>query len=101
MDKKTIDPFFSIPSFYAGKSVFITGASGFLGKVLVEKLLRSCPDMKEIFLLMRPKKDLDTDERLRRMLTNPVTSAGVIDDLAEYHFHYVRYITTTLFVSVI
>ncbi|CAF87360.1 unnamed protein product, partial [Tetraodon nigroviridis] len=28
----------SVAQFYAGKSVLITGATGFMGKVLVEKL---------------------------------------------------------------
>ena len=30
-----------IQQFYQGKTVFITGATGFMGKVLLEKLLRS------------------------------------------------------------
>jgi len=32
-----------IAEFYKRKSVFITGATGFIGKQLVEKLVRSCP----------------------------------------------------------
>ena len=34
-----------IADFYNGQSAFITGATGFMGKVLVEKLLRSCPQI--------------------------------------------------------
>ena len=45
----------TIPESYAGKSVLITGATGFIGKVLVEKLLRSCPDIKALYLMVRPK----------------------------------------------
>ena len=30
----------AVQQFYAGASVFVTGASGFLGKQLIEKLLR-------------------------------------------------------------
>ncbi|XP_015586726.1 fatty acyl-CoA reductase 1 isoform X2 [Cephus cinctus] len=62
----------SVPAFYAGKSILITGASGFMGKVLIEKLLRSCPDIREIFLLMRPKKGTSIDGRLRTLLTLPL-----------------------------
>ncbi|XP_057334726.1 fatty acyl-CoA reductase 1-like [Microplitis mediator] len=62
----------SIPAFYAGKSVFITGATGFMGKVLVEKLLRSCPEVREIFVLMRPKKGISIDNRVRQLLSLPL-----------------------------
>ncbi|XP_020296922.1 fatty acyl-CoA reductase 1-like [Pseudomyrmex gracilis] len=60
----------SIPTFYSHRSVFITGGTGFLGKALCEKLLRSCPDIKEIFLLIRPKKGLTVTDRLKKMLKN-------------------------------
>jgi fatty acyl-CoA reductase len=32
-----------ISAFFNSKSVFITGATGFVGKQIIEKLLRSCP----------------------------------------------------------
>ncbi|XP_032668843.1 fatty acyl-CoA reductase 1-like [Odontomachus brunneus] len=70
--KNAMYPALSVPAFYSGKSVFITGATGFLGKALIEKLLRSCPNIKEIFLLMRAKNDTNIDERLRQLLTNPL-----------------------------
>ncbi|KAL6266510.1 hypothetical protein P5V15_003358 [Pogonomyrmex californicus] len=62
----------SIPSFYAGQSIFLTGATGFLGKVFIEKVLRSCPDVREIFLLMRPKKGQNINERLQKILNLPL-----------------------------
>ncbi|XP_011684766.1 PREDICTED: fatty acyl-CoA reductase 1-like [Wasmannia auropunctata] len=68
----TIDPVKSIPAFYAGQSILLTGATGFLGKTFIEKVLRSCPDVREIFLLMRPKKGLDLNERLEKMLKLPL-----------------------------
>lgn len=43
-----------IKDFLRNKSVFLTGATGFLGKLMIQKLL-VC-DVKEIFLLTRPKK---------------------------------------------
>lgn len=65
----------SIPEFFSGKSVFVTGGTGFMGKVLVEKLLRSCPDIDKIFLLMRPKKGKTVEERLKEILQLPVSNA--------------------------
>jgi fatty acyl-CoA reductase len=59
-----------IPAFFANPSIFITGETGFLGKALIEKLLRSCPDIAKIYLLIRPKKELDINERLKKMLEN-------------------------------
>ncbi len=45
----------SIEDFYKGKSILITGATGFLGQPLVEKILWTAPDVKRIYLLIRPK----------------------------------------------
>lgn len=61
-----------IPEELSGKHIFVTGASGFMGKVLVEKLLRSCPEIGCIYLLMRPKKGVSVRERLRAMLDVPL-----------------------------
>ncbi|KAI9564153.1 hypothetical protein GHT06_007891 [Daphnia sinensis] len=62
----------SIAEFYKGRSVFITGATGFMGKVLVEKLLRSCPGVDKLYLLMRPSKGKDVSTRLREFTENQV-----------------------------
>ncbi|KAF9323205.1 cyclin-dependent kinase inhibitor far1 [Linnemannia elongata] len=41
-------------NFYTKNSViFLTGATGFTGKVLLEKILRSLPQVKKIYLLVR------------------------------------------------
>jgi alcohol-forming fatty acyl-CoA reductase len=46
-----------ICEFYSGKNVLITGATGFCGKVLVEKLLRVCESIGKIYILVRQKKN--------------------------------------------
>ncbi|XP_068611535.1 fatty acyl-CoA reductase 1 [Brachionichthys hirsutus] len=58
----------SIAEYYAGKNVLITGATGFMGKVLVEKLLRSCPDVEALYLLVRPKAGQSMQQRVSDMV---------------------------------
>ncbi|CAH0714675.1 unnamed protein product, partial [Brenthis ino] len=62
----------SIADFYDGQSIFITGGTGFLGKVLVEKLLYSFSGISKIYLLMRQKCDADIHKSLQDMLEKPL-----------------------------
>ncbi|XP_011067886.1 PREDICTED: putative fatty acyl-CoA reductase CG5065 [Acromyrmex echinatior] len=61
-----------IQNFYARQTILITGGTGFLGKMLIEKLLRSCPDISTIYLMIRSQKDKCPKNRLDEMLENPL-----------------------------
>lgn len=61
-----------IVEFFKKKSVFITGATGFIGKQLVEKLVRSCPDIENIYLLVRPKRGHNVNDRIKELFSSPV-----------------------------
>lgn len=61
-----------IQKFYVGKKIFLTGGTGFLGKIFIEKLLRSCGGLDKIYLLMREKKGVAPKERLDEMLKGPL-----------------------------
>ena len=44
-----------ITEFYQDKTILLTGSTGFLGKVVLEKILRSLPLVKCIYLAITPK----------------------------------------------
>lgn len=62
--------------FYKGKSIFITGASGFMGKVLIEKLLYSCSEVKQIMILVRAKRGKSAAQRVQEFSSLPVSDRG-------------------------
>ncbi|CAN6840670.1 hypothetical protein HID58_045721 [Brassica napus] len=51
--------------FLGNKTILITGAPGFLAKVLVEKILRLQPNVKKIYLLLRAADTKAAMQRLR------------------------------------
>ncbi|KAK0180733.1 hypothetical protein PV327_003087 [Microctonus hyperodae] len=61
-----------VQDFYAGQSIFITGGTGFLGKLIIEKLMRSCPNLSVIYLLVRPKKGKNSHERSEELFDDPL-----------------------------
>ncbi|CAH2052651.1 unnamed protein product, partial [Iphiclides podalirius] len=62
---------------FTDQTVFITGGTGFMGKVLVEKLLRKCPNIREIVLLIRNKKGKSPQERLEQVFSDALFSKVV------------------------
>lgn len=46
------------------------GGNGFVGKILIEKLLRC--DVKKIFIMMRPKKQKNLHQRFEALIEDPV-----------------------------
>lgn len=51
-----------------GRHLFVTGASGFLGKVWLAHLLEHAPNIGRITLLLRGRRNQTAEERLREML---------------------------------
>lgn len=60
-----------VAEIFDDQSVFVTGFSGFLGKVLVEKILFST-NVKKVYVLIRPLKGHSPHERLEKILQSPI-----------------------------
>lgn len=63
MEKDKSLPESYIANWFQNQVIFITGGTGFMGKVLVEKLLRDCPEIKKCYLLMRTKRGIEPEQR--------------------------------------
>ena len=56
-------------NFYKGKSLLITGCTGFVAKVVLEKVLRVL-DVKAVYVLVRSKKGQSVEERFHKEIIN-------------------------------
>ncbi|KAI4313501.1 hypothetical protein L6164_026476 [Bauhinia variegata] len=56
--------FGSVKHFLKGKTILVTGATGFIGKIFVEKILRVQPDVKKFYLLLRESNPCSATERM-------------------------------------
>lgn len=74
-----------IAEWYRDQIIFITGSTGFMGKVLVEKLLRDCPDIKACYLLMRAKRGIEPEQRRDDYINHMVCFQNLH---AAFHNHF-------------
>jgi fatty acyl-CoA reductase len=58
---------FSIRKEFLGAKVLLTGASGYVGSVVLEQLLR-CTGVDTVYCLIRPKRGQDPQQRLDKVL---------------------------------
>lgn len=68
---ETINASSPIKEFLKNKTIFLTGGFGFVGKLLIEKLL-SC-EVKKIYMLVRAKKGKSLEERFEKLTNEPVS----------------------------
>ncbi|XP_031492816.1 fatty acyl-CoA reductase 2, chloroplastic-like [Nymphaea colorata] len=59
-----------IVEFLRDKNMLITGTTGFVGKLLIEKILRSQPDVGKLFLLIQGPNQEAVNERLKHEIIN-------------------------------
>lgn len=65
------------------KNILLTGSSGFLGKVVLEKLLRCVPEIGNIYLLIRPTSSYPT---AKQRFYNEIYSSSIFDKLKKDPF---------------
>jgi alcohol-forming fatty acyl-CoA reductase len=53
----------TIKTFHSNKNIFLTGGTGFVGAAYMEKVLRTMPDVGNIYVLLRPRKAQGIKER--------------------------------------
>lgn len=71
----------SIARFLHAKTLFVTGATGFLAGGLVEKILRAAPGVGRVYLLIRTGKQGTASERFEREILH----ASVFSRLRDLH----------------
>ena len=47
-----------VRDYYDGKTILMTGGTGYIGKIIIEKMIRSIPNIKRIYVMVRSKKDM-------------------------------------------
>jgi fatty acyl-CoA reductase len=67
----------SVPAALSGKRVLLTGATGFLAKVVLEKLIRTVPDLDGVILLIRGGEAGDARARFLRQ----IAASSIFDPL--------------------
>lgn len=70
-----------IVDFLKDKNLLITGATGFLAKVLIEKILRMQPDVGKLFLIIRANESTHALKRLN----DEVLNTELFNGLREIH----------------
>ncbi|KAK4440622.1 Alcohol-forming fatty acyl-CoA reductase [Sesamum alatum] len=76
-----MDQLGSILEFLQNSSILVTGATGFLAKIFIEKILRVQPDVKKLYLLLRAA---DTNSAMLRFNTE-VIAKDLFKVLKEKH----------------
>lgn len=61
-----------ISEFFCDEQILITGGTGFVGKLLISKLLLSCPQLKKIILLVRKKENETWNSRKSKLFNDKV-----------------------------
>src|SRR5215204_6513709 len=68
---------------YKDKKILLTGGTGFLGTALIEKILRSLPDLGCLYLVVRPSRGKSAAERFEKDVLGAAAFRGLREKLGE------------------
>jgi alcohol-forming fatty acyl-CoA reductase len=68
---------------YSDKKILLTGGTGFLGTALVEKILRSLPDLGRLYLIVRPSRGKSASERFEKDVLGAAAFRGLREKLGD------------------
>ncbi|WP_168210982.1 AMP-binding protein [Persicimonas caeni] len=79
----------SVSETLSGRTILLTGATGFLGKAFLSMLLRYHPDIDQVYVLIRPRATQTAEERFFQQ----IAANSVMDPLREiYEDGYIDFI---------
>eukprot|EP00884_Botryococcus_braunii_P009258 jgi/Botrbrau1/18333/Bobra.0179s0060.1 len=70
-DENGSQPALDVSETFNGSVVAITGSTGFIGSLVLERTLRVLKGVKKIILIIRPKEGISPEARLQRLLESP------------------------------
>jgi alcohol-forming fatty acyl-CoA reductase len=74
---------------YRGKTILLTGGTGFLGTALVEKILRSLPDLRCLYLLIRASREKGAAARFEKDVLGSAAFGRIREQRGEDFSSYV------------
>ncbi|EAT48013.1 AAEL000928-PA [Aedes aegypti] len=75
-----VDRNLEVSEFYRGSTILITGATGFSGQVLLEKILRQL-NPRKLYVLVRRKRGENARQRIKQLFNNVLFDQVRQDDL--------------------
>uniref|UniRef100_T1KXA6 Fatty acyl-CoA reductase n=1 Tax=Tetranychus urticae TaxID=32264 RepID=T1KXA6_TETUR len=80
MDLSTCELDSPIKQFFNGKNLFITGVSGFCGRILLSKILNELTGIGKIYVMMRSKRGSNAKQRVDHLLSSQAFKFNPIPD---------------------
>ena len=62
----------------------MSGCTGFLGKVVLEKLFRSCPNLNKIYVMVRPKRNMPIMDRVKNEILSTYCFSVVSKEIPNF-----------------